>query len=218
MNTPEAIASLAVFTTMDPVGPMLRAGASIRRTVREPEAGDPSVGDRTDTYTLLSGLYGPAPQFQTGTAPYEELGSGRIRFRDGEPVVQSEPDLRYAIVVPTSEMPATGFPIVADPLSGLRTGRHDRSMVISRGDQLARPGPWIERHLPDLVIRTGAMPTSAPVVNLIARVRPELVVLDRDAGWRESALVPATTGLGDRVCAQSRSSLIRAALPTRSRR
>ena len=86
----------------------------------------------------------------------------------------------------------TGFPIVADPLSGLRTGRHDRSIVITRADQLARPGPWIEAHAPDLVIRTGAMPTSKPVVELLARARPELLVLDGDGGWREAALIPAT--------------------------
>ncbi len=87
---------------------------------------------------------------------------------------------------------ATGFPIIADPLSGLRAGRHDRSMVVVRGDQLARPGPWLDAHLPDLVLRTGAMPTSAPLVNLLARVKPELLILDGGDGWREAALVPAT--------------------------
>ncbi|MCJ7712530.1 MAG: 2-succinyl-5-enolpyruvyl-6-hydroxy-3-cyclohexene-1-carboxylic-acid synthase [Chloroflexi bacterium] len=87
---------------------------------------------------------------------------------------------------------ATGFPILADPLSGLRTGRHDRGAVIARADQLVRPGPWIDAHAPDLVIRTGAMPTSKPVVELLARVRLEVVVLDGDGGWREAALVPAT--------------------------
>jgi len=87
---------------------------------------------------------------------------------------------------------ATGFPVIADPLSGLRTGRHDRSVVIARADQLARPGPWLDAHAPDLVIRTGAMPTSKPVVELLARARPQLLVLDGDGGWRESALVPAT--------------------------
>ena len=86
----------------------------------------------------------------------------------------------------------TGFPIIADPLSGLRTGRHDRSVVIARADQLARPGPWVDAHAPELVIRTGAMPTSKPVVEMLARTRPELLVLDGDGGWRESALVPAT--------------------------
>jgi 2-succinyl-5-enolpyruvyl-6-hydroxy-3-cyclohexene-1-carboxylate synthase len=87
---------------------------------------------------------------------------------------------------------ATGFPILADPLSGLRTGPHDRGSVVTRADQLVRPGPWIDAHLPDLVLRTGAMPTSKPLVELLARSRPGLVVLDGDAGWREAALVPAT--------------------------
>jgi 2-succinyl-5-enolpyruvyl-6-hydroxy-3-cyclohexene-1-carboxylate synthase len=87
---------------------------------------------------------------------------------------------------------STGFPIVADPLSGMRTGPHDRSRVVVRGDQLARPGPWIKAHAPDLVIRTGAMPTSKPLTELLTRVRPPLVVIDGDGGWRESSLVPAT--------------------------
>ena len=87
---------------------------------------------------------------------------------------------------------ATGFPILADPLSGLRTGPHDRGLVVAHADQLARPGPWIDVHVPDLVLRTGAMPTSKPVVELLARTRPEILVLDGDAGWREAALVPVT--------------------------
>jgi 2-succinyl-5-enolpyruvyl-6-hydroxy-3-cyclohexene-1-carboxylate synthase len=87
---------------------------------------------------------------------------------------------------------ATGFPILADPLSGLRTGPHDRSRVVSRADQLVRPGPWIDAHRPDLVIRTGAMPTSKPILQLLERVRPGLVVIDGDGGWREPALLPVT--------------------------
>lgn len=87
---------------------------------------------------------------------------------------------------------ATGFPIVADPLSGLRTGPHDRSRAIVRADQLARPGPWSEVHRPDLVLRTGAMPTSRPLNELLAASGPELLVLDGGAGFREASLVPAT--------------------------
>ena len=100
-----------------------------------------------------------------------------------------DPSLPVALAALAS---ATGFPILADPLSGLRTGPHDRGLVIAHADQLARPGPWIEAHTPDLVLRTGAMPTSKPIVELLARAQPELLVLDGDAGWREAALVPAT--------------------------
>ncbi len=87
---------------------------------------------------------------------------------------------------------AAGYPIVADPLSGLRTGPHDRSRVLARADQLARPGPWIDAHPPELVIRFGAMPTSKPVVELLKRARPELLVIDGEGGWREAALLPVT--------------------------
>ncbi len=100
-----------------------------------------------------------------------------------------DPDLPAALAALAD---ATGFPILADPLSGVRAGPHDRMMVIARGDQLCRPGPWIDAHVPDIVIRTGAMPTSKPIVQLLERARPDLIVLDGDEGWRESALLPAT--------------------------
>lgn len=106
------IASLAVFTTMDPVGPMFRAAEALRRDIAIPEAGGLSVDQSEETFTLLSGRYEPAPIYQDGEAPYEELGSGRIRFRNGEPVLQDLVELRFAVAVPTSEMPASGYPIV----------------------------------------------------------------------------------------------------------
>jgi 2-succinyl-5-enolpyruvyl-6-hydroxy-3-cyclohexene-1-carboxylate synthase len=87
---------------------------------------------------------------------------------------------------------ATGFPILADPLSGLRTGAHDRGMVIARADQLCRTGTWINAHAPQLVIRTGAMPTSKPILEYLTRTRPDLLILDGGSGWREPALLPAT--------------------------
>ena len=99
------------------------------------------------------------------------------------------PDLSETIVALAA---ATGFPVLADPLSGLRAGQHDRSLVLARGDQLVRSGPWIDAHRPELVVRFGAMPTSKPLVELLEAVSPELVVVDGGGGWREAALVPAT--------------------------
>ena len=96
---------------------------------------------------------------------------------------------------------ATGYPILADPLSGLRCGPHDRSLVLAHGDHIVRPGPWIEAHQPEIVIRFGAMPTSKPVVELIKAARPELFVVDGDGGWREAALVPATFVHADEAAA-----------------
>jgi 2-succinyl-5-enolpyruvyl-6-hydroxy-3-cyclohexene-1-carboxylate synthase len=105
---------------------------------------------------------------------------------------------------------ATGFPILADPLSGIRTGSHDRSLVISRADQLCRPGPWLDEHLPELVVRTGAMPTAKPILEMLTRARPQLIVLDGDGGWREPALLPVTFVHADPVTtAESLAALIR---------
>jgi len=87
---------------------------------------------------------------------------------------------------------ATGHPIVADPLSGVRCGPHDRSLVLSHADHLVRPGPWRDGHLPDLVIRFGAIPTSKPVMTLLGEVTPIQVVVDGDGGWREPAIIPTT--------------------------
>lgn len=87
---------------------------------------------------------------------------------------------------------ATGYPILADPLSGLRCGPHDRSLVLAHADHIVRPGAWIDAHRPEIVIRFGAMPTSKPVTELMRGARPELLVVDGDGGWREAALVPAT--------------------------
>jgi 2-succinyl-5-enolpyruvyl-6-hydroxy-3-cyclohexene-1-carboxylate synthase len=87
---------------------------------------------------------------------------------------------------------ATGFPILADPLSGTRCGPHDRSHVIARSDLLCRPGAWREAHLPDLVIRFGAIPTSRPFLALLQDAAPDQLVVDGDGGYREPALLPTT--------------------------
>lgn len=50
---------------------------------------------------------------------------------------QDDPELPDALARLAA---ATGFPILDDPLSGARTGPHDRSLVLARGDFLARPG------------------------------------------------------------------------------
>src|SRR6266699_3440863 len=53
-----------------------------------------------------------------------------------------------------------GYPILADPLSQLRCGDHDQSMVISSYDAFLRIESFIESARPELVLRFGAMPTS----------------------------------------------------------
>ena len=87
---------------------------------------------------------------------------------------------------------ALDWPILADPLSLVRCGPHDRARVVARGDQLLRPGPWRAAHVPGLVLRFGASPTSKPVLTLLEEERPAQVVVDGDGGWRDPAILPTT--------------------------
>ncbi len=87
---------------------------------------------------------------------------------------------------------AAGFPIAADPLSGVRCGRHDRSLVLAHADHLCRPGPWLDAHVPELVLRFGAAPTSKPLMTVIGERRPAQIVVDGDGGWREPTGIPTT--------------------------
>ena len=87
---------------------------------------------------------------------------------------------------------ALDWPILADPLSLVRCGPHDRARVVARGDQILRPGPWRDAHVPGLVLRFGAMPTSKPLLALLEEQQPAQVVVDGDGGWRDPAILPTT--------------------------
>jgi 2-succinyl-5-enolpyruvyl-6-hydroxy-3-cyclohexene-1-carboxylate synthase len=54
------------------------------------------------------------------------------------------------------------------------------------------------------------MPTAKPILEMLTRARPELIVLDGGGGWREPALLPATFVHADPVpTAESLAALIR---------
>jgi 2-succinyl-5-enolpyruvyl-6-hydroxy-3-cyclohexene-1-carboxylate synthase len=63
---------------------------------------------------------------------------------------------------------ASGYPILADPLSGLRFGPHDRSHVIDGYDPFLRDQATANALRPDVVIRVGAIPTSKPLQQFLA--------------------------------------------------
>jgi 2-succinyl-5-enolpyruvyl-6-hydroxy-3-cyclohexene-1-carboxylate synthase len=90
-----------------------------------------------------------------------------------------------ALAEPVVELAAAaGYPIVAEPTSQLRRGPHDRSLVISTYDHIARDRP--ESLQPELIIRVGDMPTSKPLRQWLAAARGlEQVVIDPTGEWRD---------------------------------
>ena len=78
---------------------------------------------------------------------------------------------------------AAGWPVLADALSGLRCGEHDRTHVVAHYDVLLRSDDFAARHRPDLVMRIGDTPTSKPLRAWLASA-PQLVI-DPHAVWHE---------------------------------
>jgi 2-succinyl-5-enolpyruvyl-6-hydroxy-3-cyclohexene-1-carboxylate synthase len=81
---------------------------------------------------------------------------------------------------------ALGYPILADPLSGLRNGGHDRALVLDCYDAFLRDPGFVERFAPQVVLRFGAMPVSKPLLLFLQRhSRSRMIVVDGDGGWNE---------------------------------
>ncbi len=62
---------------------------------------------------------------------------------------------------------SSGFPVFADPLSGMRHGSHVSAHILSNGDLLAAAGA-LAGHRPEVVVRFGPVPTSKPVWSWLA--------------------------------------------------
>ena len=78
---------------------------------------------------------------------------------------------------------AAGWPVLAEPASGLRCGAHDRSHVVAHYDVLLRLERFARARAPELLLRIGDMPTSKPLRAWVAGA-PQ-VVLDPHAAWHE---------------------------------
>jgi len=85
----------------------------------------------------------------------------------------------------------TGFPILADPLSQLRSSSSCKEGIIEGYDTFLKDSALCDRLKPDLIIRFGAMPVSKPLLLFIKGMeRVNHLVIDGGLGWREP------TGMG----------------------
>jgi 2-succinyl-5-enolpyruvyl-6-hydroxy-3-cyclohexene-1-carboxylate synthase len=81
------------------------------------------------------------------------------------------------------------FPIIADPLSQLRSGDHDGHYIIDAYDAFLRNEDAKEALKPDVIIRFGAMPVSKALTIFIKENRnARQFVIDSGAGWREPSM------------------------------
>lgn len=72
-----------------------------------------------------------------------------------------------------------GWPVLAEPLSGLRLDASSAGRALAAGQQLIGDDAWLARHRPEVVLQVGATPTTRATQRLVAET-DALVVLDRD--------------------------------------
>ncbi len=80
-----------------------------------------------------------------------------------------------------------GYPILADPLSQVRAGGHDRTLVISTYDTLLKDPDLAARLAPDVVLRCGDTPASKALTLFLEGATSARHILVQRAGWSDSS-------------------------------
>ncbi|MDH5021343.1 2-succinyl-5-enolpyruvyl-6-hydroxy-3-cyclohexene-1-carboxylic-acid synthase [Halobacterium rubrum] len=91
---------------------------------------------------------------------------------------------------------ATGFPLLADPLSDLRFGPHVADAPVVGGYDGLLAGD-ADAPKPDFVVRFGASPTSKPLRKYLAASDARQVVVDPAGGWREAEFTASDLVVAD---------------------
>ena len=78
------------------------------------------------------------------------------------------------------------YPILADPLSQLRCGKHSRELVITSYDAFLRVELFVASMAPEVILRFGAIPTSKPLLLYLQRhAQCPIIVIDEHNDWNE---------------------------------
>ncbi|MDQ2806974.1 MAG: thiamine pyrophosphate-dependent enzyme, partial [Chloroflexota bacterium] len=100
-----------------------------------------------------------------------------------------EPGLAVAVTALAARL---GYPVLADPLSGVRCGPHHTALVLAGYDAFLRDPAWVAALEPEVVLRFGAMPTAKPLLlYLQAHPSAHIIVVDAAPGWRDPTALAA---------------------------
>lgn len=153
---------------------------------------EPLVPDMQKVKEYRNQLVSPAVDIENGIRTlsqpqFEALASMLAEAKQGIIVVGELQDkaIREAIVALAKKL---AFPILADPLSLLRSGDHSQVQIVETYDTFLRDEMAKETLCPDLVLRFGAMPVSKPLLLYLKKqCQAKHLVVDAGAGWREPA-------------------------------
>lgn len=149
---------------------------------------------------------------RTGGQPY--VAVGRSHLAAESPVLRRLQHLttttpRGVIVCGPSDDPglapsvcalaaALAYPVLADPLSQVRCGLHDRSYVIDSYDAMLRVEDLSDVFAPGLILRMGATPASKPLQQFLQKHdHAYQMIVDDGGGWNDPTrvatdFIPAT--------------------------
>jgi 2-succinyl-5-enolpyruvyl-6-hydroxy-3-cyclohexene-1-carboxylate synthase len=167
---------------LDPVAAAGRDGPHVDVTPGSPEPGETALRELAAAFTADRGLIVAGPADPPGLDP--------------EAV--------------TAFSHATGYPVLADPLSGLRFGGHTRvAPVIGAYDAYLSAavagaeadGDWVD---PEVVVRLGASPTSKRLRKYLAATDASQYVVDPAGRWREAEFTATDLVVAEpsRLCAR----------------
>lgn len=142
-------------------------------------------GGRPDGATWVRVADSP-PSLDTITA--QRIAS---RFRSAtRPLIVCGPQPHGSLAAPLAALAALlGAPLLADPLSQLRWGVHDRSNVIDRYDSALRRESTAAALAPDLILRIGGVPTSKALAQYLQRHSSAPLLVVDAALWPDPTLL-----------------------------
>lgn len=102
------------------------------------------------------------------------------------PAYRYDPAMTAAI---TGLAETLNFPVLADPLSGVRCGSPHYHNIMDSYDACLRDTAFVERFEPDVVLRFGALPTSKPLLQYLQRhTDARQIVFDSGGAWNDTPL------------------------------
>jgi 2-succinyl-5-enolpyruvyl-6-hydroxy-3-cyclohexene-1-carboxylate synthase len=118
---------------------------------------------------------------------FREIAQKLNGYKNGIIVCGNIADERFAQVI-TELSKKLKYPILADPLSQLRSGQHPLENVVETYDTFLRNEDAVSYLKPEVILRFGAMPISkALTIFLKENHQAEQFVIDGAGGWRDPA-------------------------------
>lgn len=120
----------------------------------------------------------------TNREKVKELAGNIQTLRNGIIVCGPQNDLDFPHAVSTLAN-RSNFPILADPLSQVRCGTHDRGLIVDCYDAFLRSKKMVQALEPEIILRFGATPTSKVLQDFIERHHQARQILIQEGEWQD---------------------------------